>query len=46
MRAFVQWDSPLPQELNPFTGEPIGTQGNYMPTLLLFKMGADLALKK
>ena len=46
MRAFVQWDSPLPQELNPFTGEPIGAQGNYMPTLLLFKMGAELALKK
>ncbi len=44
MRAFLDHDSLFPQELNPFTGEPIGDGVNYMPTLLLFKQAAELLL--
>ena len=44
MRAFLDHDSPLPQELNPFTGAPIGDGVNYMPSLLLFKQAAELLL--
>lgn len=45
MRAFIDYDSCLPQELNPFTGAPIGTGVNYMPTLFIFKQAAELILK-
>ena len=45
MRAFIDYDSCLPQELNPFTGAPIGTGVNYMPSLFIFKQAAELILK-
>lgn len=45
MRAFIDYDSCLPQELNPFTGAPIGTGVNYMPSLFVFKQAAELILK-
>ena len=45
MRAFIDYDSCLPQELNPFTGAPIGTGVNYMPTLFIFKQAAEVILK-
>ena len=45
MRAFIDYNSPLPQELNPFTGAPIGTGVCYMPSLFIFKQAAELILK-
>ena len=45
MRAFIDYNSVLPQELNPFTGAPIGTGVNYMPTLFIFNQAAELILK-
>lgn len=42
LRAIIDNDSPLPQELNPFTGAPIGNGFNYMPTLFIFKEAAAL----
>ena len=44
MRAFLDHNSTFPQELNPFTGAPIGDGVNYMPSLLLFKQAAELLL--
>ena len=46
MRAFIDYNSPVPQELNPFTGEPIGNGVNYMPSLFIFKQAAEVILKK
>ena len=46
MRAFIDYDSPLPQELNPFTGAPIGNGVNYMPSLFIFKQASEIILKK
>ena len=46
MRAFIDYDSSLPQELNPFTGEPIGNGVNYMPSLFIFKQASEIILKK
>ena len=46
MRAFIDYDSPLPQELNPFTGVPIGNGVNYMPSLFIFKQASEIILKK
>ena len=45
MRAFIDYDSPLTQELNPFTGVPNGSGGGYMPSLFIFKEAAELLLK-
>lgn len=42
MRAFITYDSNFPQELNPFTGAPIGTGVNYSPTLIIFLEAAKL----
>ena len=46
MRAFIDYNSPFPQELNPFTGAPIGNGVNYMPSLFIFKQAAEVILKK
>ena len=45
MRAFLDYESPLPQELNPFDGAPIGEGVHYMPSLFLFRQAAELLLK-
>ena len=45
MRAFIDHNNPMTQELDPFTGAPIGIGVNYMPSLFIFKQAADLILK-
>ena len=42
LRAFLDYDTTYPQELNPFDGSPIGTGHNYSPTLILFLEGVKL----
>lgn len=38
LRAFLQYpENRYAQELNPFTGEPIGDAGDYVPAILLFR---------
>lgn len=36
MRAFIAFDNPMTQELNPFNGTPIGAVAAYSPSLILF----------
>ena len=45
LRAFIDYDSPLPQELNPFTGAPIGDGVEYMPSLFIFTEAAGLLFR-
>ncbi|MBP5640318.1 MAG: hypothetical protein J6X55_12610 [Victivallales bacterium] len=42
MRAFIKYDSKFPQEINPFTGAPIGDSGNYCPALIIFLEAAKV----
>ena len=46
MRAFIDHNSQLPQELNPFTGAPIGIGVNYMPSLFIFREAAKLIFQQ
>lgn len=42
LRAFIAYDSKFPQEINPFTGAPIGTGVNYTPSLIIFLEAAKI----
>jgi len=42
LRAFIAFDSKFPQEINPFTGAPIGTGVNYSPSLIIFLEAAKI----
>ena len=44
MRAFLTYDSKFPQEINPFTGAPVGESGNYCPALIIFLEAAKRLL--
>jgi len=46
MRAFIAYDSKFPQEINPFTGAPIGTGVNYTPSLIIFLEAAKIICSK
>ena len=41
MKAFLKYDSQFPQEINPFDGHPVGNNGKYTPSLIIFIKAAE-----
>lgn len=37
LKAVLEFDNPFTQEVHPFTGAPVGNNGNYTPALLFFR---------